>query len=73
MTPAALAATVSALHDRWGPLTTERAEHALSGWWRNDDLVTDWHRFLLHDSDYCPFKLGRQPSRDDRTEPWEEV
>ncbi|MCB9764347.1 MAG: hypothetical protein H6739_31530 [Alphaproteobacteria bacterium] len=28
MTPAALAATVSALHDRWGPLTTERAEHA---------------------------------------------
>ncbi|MCB0994154.1 MAG: hypothetical protein KDB21_03620 [Acidimicrobiales bacterium] len=53
--------------------SAERAEHALSGWWRNDDLVTDWHRFLLHDSDYCPFKLGRQPSRDDRTEPWEEV
>lgn len=34
---------------------------------------TDFYRFLLVDSELCPFRLGRQPSRDDRTEAWDEV
>ena len=38
--------------------------------WRTSarDLVTDWHRVLLIDSPLNPMKLGRQPSRDDRTD-----
>jgi hypothetical protein len=35
------------------------------------DDVTSWHRALLIDAPLCPFKTGRQPSRDDRTG-WQE-
>ena len=35
------------------------------------DRITGFHRFLLVDSPLCPFRTGRQPSRDDRTG-WEE-
>ncbi len=36
------------------------------------ELITSTHRILLVDSPFCPFKIGRQPSRTDRTEPWDE-
>ena len=41
--------------------------------WRADlrDTVTSWHRVLLVDAPLCPFRTGRQPSRDDRTD-WED-
>lgn len=41
--------------------------------WRRDlgDLVTGWHRILLVDSPLSPMRLGRQPSRADRTD-WED-
>ena len=35
------------------------------------DRITGFHRFLLLDAPLCPFRTGRQPSRDDRTG-WEE-
>jgi hypothetical protein len=40
-----------------------------TGWRRSlDDVVTGWQRTLLVDSPLCPFRTGRQPSRDDRTD-----
>jgi hypothetical protein len=36
------------------------------------ELTTSFVRILLVDSPFCPFKLGRQPLRSDRTEPWDE-
>jgi hypothetical protein len=35
------------------------------------ERITGFHRFLLMDAPLCPFRTGRQPSRDDRTG-WEE-
>lgn len=32
------------------------------------EIVTGWHRVLLVDAPLCPFRTGRQPSRDDRTD-----
>jgi hypothetical protein len=42
------------------------------GAWRGaaNDVVERWERILLVDAPLCPFKTGRQPSRDDRTD-WE--
>ena len=31
-----------------------------------------WHRFLLVDAPLSPMRTGRQPSRDDRHEGWDE-
>jgi len=41
--------------------------------WRIDarELTTSWHRLLVTDSPLNPMKIGRQPSRDDRTD-WTE-
>ena len=38
--------------------------------WRTGirDIVTAWHRILLVDAPLSPFRTGRQPSRDDRTD-----
>ena len=38
--------------------------------WRSDrrELVTGWHRVLLVDSPLNPMRIGRQPSRADRTD-----
>jgi hypothetical protein len=38
--------------------------------WRGgvQDIVTAWHRVLLVDAPLSPFRTGRQPSRDDRTD-----
>ena len=53
----------------------EKARHADSALvqWRTSarDVVTATSRILLIDSDFCPFKLGRQPRRSDRTESWD--
>lgn len=42
--------------------------------WRETvrEVVTATSRILLVDAPLCPFRLGRQPQRSDRTEPWEE-
>lgn len=34
--------------------------------------VTDWHRTLMVAAALCPWRIGRQPARDDRTD-WEEL
>ena len=41
--------------------------------WRTGvrDIVTDWHRTVLVDGPLSPFRTGRQPSADDRTD-WTE-
>jgi hypothetical protein len=41
---------------------------------RNDarPLTTSFTRFLMVDSELCPFRIGRQPSREDRTQEWDE-
>ena len=55
---------------QWG--TAERAHHADDRLvaWRDSvrDIVTSWHRVLLVDAPLSPFRTGRQPSRDDRTD-----
>ena len=32
------------------------------------ELATDWRRITLVDAPLCPFRTGRQPTRDDRTD-----
>jgi NIPSNAP len=50
-----------------------RADPELAGWWKAArDVVTSTSRIILIDSPLCPFKIGRQPRRSDRTEPWDE-
>lgn len=50
-----------------------RSDAALADWRkRNNELTTGLHRYLLVDSPLCPFRTGRQPTREDRTEPWDE-
>jgi hypothetical protein len=41
--------------------------------WRNAHaaMTVGWHRILLNDAPLSPFKIGRQPSRDDRTD-WQD-
>lgn len=49
-----------------------RVDDALVQWrTRARDVVTKMSRILLIDSEFCPFKLGRQPQRSDRTELWD--
>jgi hypothetical protein len=38
--------------------------------WRRglDDPVESWQRVLLVDAPLCPFRTGRQPRREDRTD-----
>jgi hypothetical protein len=38
---------------------------------RMRDIVESWQRIVLVDSPLCPFKTGRQPRREDRTDDWE--
>lgn len=49
------------------------AGSALGAWHRrNVELTTGFVRYLLVDAPLSPFRTGRQPSRDDRTELWED-
>ena len=36
-----------------------------------NDIVQRWERILLVDAPLSPFRIGRQPSRDDRTDDWQ--
>jgi hypothetical protein len=36
------------------------------------EFVTDTSRIVLVDAPLSPFKIGRQPARSDRTQPWDE-
>jgi len=40
--------------------------------WRTNmrDIVESWQRIVLVDAPLCPFKTGRQPRREDRTDDW---
>lgn len=50
----------------------EASDGAIVDWLgRSDEVVTSRHRSLLVDAPLCPFRTGRQPSRDDRTD-WTE-
>ena len=59
---------------QWGEAEAgERTDPALARWRRRTyDLATKWHRFLLVDAPLSPMRIGRQPSRDDRHEGWDE-
>ena len=49
----------------------QRQDKAIMDWRGDIRKVTDtWYRFLLADAPLSPFRIGRQPSRADRTEEW---
>jgi hypothetical protein len=49
-----------------------RRDSKLKAWGeRNHDVARSFERILLADSPLCPFRTGRQPRRDDRTD-WDE-
>ena len=50
-----------------------RADPALRAWQtKSNQLTTELRRILLVDAPLCPFRIGRQPARSDRTEPWDD-
>ena len=60
----------------WAQWGTAEAAHTdddrLVGWHAGlRDTVTSWRAALLVDAPLSPFRTGRQPSRDDRTD-WED-
>jgi hypothetical protein len=59
---------------QWGEAEAgERTDAKLGAWRRHTyDLARAWHRFLLVDAPLSPMRTGRQPSRDDRHEGWDE-
>ena len=58
---------------QWGAAEAAHTDDDRLVTWRAGlrDTVTSWHRILLVDAPLCPFRTGRQPSRDDRTD-WED-
>jgi hypothetical protein len=57
----------------WATWTAYEIAHlddsAISAWRRSlDDIVTTWERNLMVDAPLSPFKTGRQPHIDDRTD-----
>ena len=45
------------------------ADSEVTRWRRSlDDIVTGWRRNLMVDAPLCPFRTGRQPRREDRTD-----
>ena len=60
--------------DGWAELEKAlRGDARLARWRaRNHEVATGVNRFLLVDSPLSPMRTGRQPSRDDRLEDWEE-
>lgn len=50
-----------------------RTDPALSAWRaQSNELTTSFNRYLLVDAPLSPFRTGRQPRREDRTEQWVE-
>lgn len=60
--------------ETWAEYEKARRTDASLATWRAAarEVVTSTSRILLIDAPLCPFKLGRQPRRSDRTEPWDE-
>ena len=58
---------------QWGAAEAAHTDDDRLVTWRAGlrDTVTSWHRVLLVDAPLSPFRTGRQPSRDDRTD-WED-
>jgi hypothetical protein len=56
----------------WAAFEKAHVEDSELREWRAaaNDAVERWERILLVDAPLCPFRTGRQPSRDDRTD-WE--
>lgn len=58
----------------WPAWSAHEREHGDAGsevsrWRRSlDDIVTGWQRSLMVDAPLSPFRTGRQPHRDDRTD-----
>ena len=47
----------------------QTADDAVIGWRSAArELTTDWQRIALVDAPLCPFRTGRQPTREDRTD-----
>jgi len=61
--------------DQWAEAeAAERTHDALGRWRRHTyELATGWHRFLLVDAPLSPMRIGRQPTREDRHEGWEDL
>lgn len=58
--------------DRWTAGERAHLEGPVQAWRRGlGDVVRSWQRILLVDSPLCPFRTGRQPRREDRTD-WED-
>lgn len=51
----------------WQQWADAEADDKLASWRRSLDPL-DWHRILLVDAPLSPFRTGRQPSREDRTD-----
>lgn len=50
----------------------QESDPACAAWQaRHIEVTTGFERFLLVDSALSPMRIGRQPSRDDRTEAWD--
>ena len=60
--------------EAWADFEKARRSDSEQVAWRETvrEVVTATSRILLVDAPLCPFRLGRQPQRSDRTEPWEE-
>jgi hypothetical protein len=56
--------------EAWTSFEREAAGDGPVRSWRRslDDVVRGWERILLVDAPLCPFRTGRQPHRDDRTD-----
>jgi hypothetical protein len=55
---------------KWGQWADGENDRDFAQWRRGLDART-WQRILMVDAPLCPFRIGRQPSRSDRTD-WDE-
>jgi hypothetical protein len=57
----------------WAAGEQAQSEPAVAAWRAQARThVVDWHRILLVAAELCPWRIGRQPARSDRTD-WEEL
>jgi hypothetical protein len=58
--------------EQWAAFEKAQLTSAFEEWRSaHAEMTTGWHRILLNDAPLSPFKIGRQPSRDDRTD-WQD-